>query len=188
MLPVKYHLDDMVSARCSIIEISVKFSTCFWKDRIIKWYFQSIETCVPIEAQLLLDGDSTNAIHSGTNNSWTVRFESLTDSVWRRNSSYSCKRKKCFRLFCGTPMARTSWLVSLIQMISIRHFSYGFKQNGSILIVCIGPVRRLYCRHAELQFETPEEELKYFLKRTQNSRWKWKGRTIVSPEHAVLCK
>ncbi|XP_055322700.1 voltage-dependent calcium channel subunit alpha-2/delta-3 isoform X3 [Sitodiplosis mosellana] len=43
----------------------------------------------------------------------------------------------------------------------------------------------LYCKHAELQFETPEEELKYFLNKTKNSRWKWKGRTAVSPEHAV---
>ncbi|XP_031633434.1 voltage-dependent calcium channel subunit alpha-2/delta-3 isoform X3 [Contarinia nasturtii] len=44
----------------------------------------------------------------------------------------------------------------------------------------------LYCKHAEMSLDmTPEEELKYFLNRTKNTRWKWKGRTIVSPEHAV---
>lgn len=50
-------------------------------------------------------------------------------------------------------------------------------------------VFRLYCKHADIPFDSPEEELKYFLNRTKiNYRWKWKGRTVVSPEHAVHCK
>lgn len=47
---------------------------------------------------------------------------------------------------------------------------------------------RLYCKHADLQFDSPEDELKYFLNKTKNSRWKWKGRTPVPPEHAIHCK
>lgn len=34
--------------------------------------------------------------------------------------------------------------------------------------------RRMYCRHSELSFATPEKELKFFLNKTKTSRWKWK--------------
>lgn len=47
---------------------------------------------------------------------------------------------------------------------------------------------RLYCKHAERNFSSPEEELEHFINRTKNARWKWKGRTAVSPEHAVHCE
>lgn len=46
---------------------------------------------------------------------------------------------------------------------------------------------RLYCKHAEMNFDSPELELKYFLNKTKTS-WKWKGRTAVPPEHAIHCK
>lgn len=48
--------------------------------------------------------------------------------------------------------------------------------------------RRLYCKHAEKTFGSPEDELLFFLNKTKSARWKWKGRTAVSPEHAVYCK
>lgn len=74
----------------------------------------------------------------------------------------------------------------------LMHFRWWFKRFSMLweffMISYCCLFVRLYCKHAELQFETPEDELKYFLNKTRNSGWKWKGRTAVPLEHAVHCK
>lgn len=66
-------------------------------DQYKKWidYDVSIlhfaETCVTAEASILLDGDTEYAVHISNHLPGSVWIESCTDSLWRRNPSYSCK-------------------------------------------------------------------------------------------------
>uniref|UniRef100_A0A336LHN4 CSON011477 protein n=1 Tax=Culicoides sonorensis TaxID=179676 RepID=A0A336LHN4_CULSO len=44
----------------------------------------------------------------------------------------------------------------------------------------------LYCKHSTEVFDTPEKELKYFLKRMKSPGWKWPlSKTPIPPEYAV---
>lgn len=46
--------------------------------------------------------------------------------------------------------------------------------------------KRLYCKHSTEVFDTPEKELKYFLKRMKLPGWKWPlSKTPIPPEYAV---
>lgn len=49
---------------------------------------------------------------------------------------------------------------------------------------------RLYCRNAESSDkpESPEEKLKFFLKRIIEPGWKWKEHSTQTPEQNLYCK
>ena len=49
---------------------------------------------------------------------------------------------------------------------------------------------RVYCKNYSETFDTPEDELKYFLKKMSKPGWKWPPRGPKTPEHtaAMYCK